>query len=320
MTEIVAIWKALLAAGILAWLWGTVAFGLIPLIRIRRKRKIFRTERVLFSSEVNTELCGYQIGKNHAGPVLLTLAFALLFAVQAGSALLVIGCFLYIAALTSMYHRSRPHQKIQGFVLTDRGVWLFPENLGRPLWNPAGVFFTPWSRVAGYKIDGSYVQFFGGGVKVVQIEYSAHDYWRVKAVLSDLGVKRLELADRLWVAQVDEERFLAMEDEINDLGWNLLELFQEELQSLNLRPEFGVMRNIPGDRLFEEQARSWLQLNLIDTGTGEKVAGSSFLLWHSTGSVGHLIGISGQELVDSLQEWIKKTLREAEAAKEVIIS
>lgn len=320
MTDILAIWKALLTAGVLGYLAGTVAFGLSPTLRSRQKQKVFIAERVVLAGDVNTELSGYQVGKNDWNFVLLSLAFVFLLAVSASDVLAVIGCFGYIGGMISLYHRRRQFQKQQGFFFTEKGVWLFPENLGRPLWRQAKGHFTAWQQVTGYKIDGSFVQFYQEGGSYVQVEYLAADYERVKSALSELGVERLELTDRLWVAQVDEERFYAMEDEINDLGWDLLDLFHEELERMRLRPEFGVMRNMPGDRLFEEQARSWLQLNLLDTDSSERVAASSFLLWHSTGSVGYLLGLSGQELIDRLQEWMKRTLRDAEAAKEVVVS
>ncbi|TCP55718.1 hypothetical protein EV586_103372 [Tumebacillus sp. BK434] len=321
MTDWVAIWKALFIAGVLGYLAGTAAYGWLPLQRRRQKRQIGARERVVYASDVNTELHGYRIGSNHWGAVLWTAAFVLLWILQVESALLVIGCFVYIGALTCQYHRSRPYQKLQQYVLSEQGVYLFPENLGRPMWNKAELLSASWDVITGYKIDGSFLQFAGqdGGI-ALQVEYRALDYERVKAVLFELGVPRLELSDRLWVAQVDEEKFYALEDEINDLGWDLLDLFHEELRSMNLRPEFGVMRNMPGDRLFEEQARSWLQLNLVDADSSEKVAGGSFPLWHSTGSVGYLLGTGGQELVDRLQEWLKMTLRDAEKAREVVVS
>lgn len=321
MTDWLAIWKALFIAGVLAYLAGTAAYGWLPIQRRRLKRKIFARERVAFSSDVNTELHGYHIGPNHWGAVLWTAAFLLLLVLQVERALLVIGCFVYIGALTCHYHRSRPYQKMQGYLLTDRGMYLFPENLGRPFWNKSEQLFAAWDGISGYKIDGSFLQFASAdGSIAAQVEYRAVDYERVKAALFELGVQRLELTDRLWAAQVDEERFYAMEDEVNDLGWDLLDLFHEELQGMNLRPEFGVMRNMPGDRLFEEQARSWLQLNLVDADSSERVAGGSFPLWHSTGSVGYLLGTGGQELVDRLQEWMKMTLRDAQKAREVIVS
>ncbi|ASS76429.1 hypothetical protein CIG75_16675 [Tumebacillus algifaecis] len=320
MTEVLAIWKALFIAGVLGYLIGTAAFGLLPFRRNRMKRKIFTSEHVGFASDVNTELVGYRIGKNYWGVVLWTIAFLAFLLIGVESELLVIGCFVYMGALTCYYHRGRPFQNVQSYLLTDRGVWLFPENLGRPFWKQGPALFTAWDEIIGYKIDGSFIQFSGEGDAVAQVEYRAADYVRVKEALYELGVDRLELTDRLWSAQVDEERFYAAEDEVNDLGWDLLDLFHDELQLMNLRPEFGVMRNMPGDRLFDEQARSWLQLNLIDGDSGERIVGGVFPLWHSTGSVGYLLGTSGQELIDRLQEWIKMTMRDAQKAREVVVS
>lgn len=304
----------------LSWLIGFVCWGVQPMVRQQRKRSIRRSEQVRFSSEVNTDLIAYQVRRNHANIALAMFLMLVLVIWRPLDVLVVLGGFVLGVYLMRDHYLQRPFQMLQGFILSNKGVHLFPERQGQLLWEGKHHKFFSWDRFNGYRIDGSYVQFLDReGNLVVQIEYAPNEFEAVKSALFDLRIKRLEPSDRIWVAQLDEQEFYEFEDEICKTGWELIELFLEELEELNLAPEFGIMRNMPGDRLLEEHARSWLQLNLINE-VGERKASASFSLWQSNGNIGFLVGPRGQDLIDKLQVWIKKVLHEAKQATEEVVS
>ena len=297
-----------------------VMWGIQPLLRRRAIRKIRREERVRFSSDVNTELAGYKIDRNHWNWLVWTMFFAGWTVLTAGGGLFPIGCLLYFLLIGRRLHVMHPFQMTQSYLITDRGVWLFPERMGRVLGRGEWKKSIRWEEVTSYRVDGSYLQFYQYETVVLQVEFDFADYEDLLRLLAELNVRRSELSDRIWVAQFDEEGFYALEEAICSTAWGLLGMFDDQIAELGLMPEFGVMRNMPGDRLIDEHARSWLQLNLLDQETSERKMSSMFPLWQSNGSVGYLIGARGQELVDRLQLWIRKVLAEAASEKEGMVS
>ena len=297
-------------------------WGIQPMLRRRAVRKIRRQERVRFSSDVNTELAGYKIDRNHWHWLVWTVFFAGWSALTAGGngVLFAFGCSVYFFMIGRRLHLARPFQMMQSYLLTDQGVWLFPERMGRPLGRGEWKKTVRWEEVTAYRVDGSYLQFYQFEKLVLQVEFEFADYEELLRLLVERNVRRSELSDRIWVAQFDEEEFYALEESICSTAWGLLGLFDDEMEALGVMPEFGVMRNMPGDRLLDEHARSWLQLNLLDPDTSERKLSSMFPLWQSNGSVGYLIGARGQELVDRLQQWMRKVLAEAAGEKEEMVS
>jgi hypothetical protein len=312
--------KAVLLVWVIAFVICYICWGIQPWLRHRYKQLIRRHERVRFSSDVNTDMIGYHIRKNRWNELTWTCAWLGLWYWQPTVQLCVFGSFVYMMLLLRKFFKNTAFQTQQSVMLTDKHLWLFPERLGHPFWKGEPRYSLLWTGEEGYRVDGSYVQVYRGEEVVIQFEFAPYDYEAVRSVLSELRVKRLDSSDRIWVALLDEKSLHLLEDELCEMGWNLLDLFHEELQQLKVRPEFGVMRNMPGDRLLEEHARSWLQLNLLDVQTGESQASSSFPLWQSTGSVGFLIGARGQEAVDLLQQWIRDVLVESTQRAEEVVS
>ncbi|HEU4963506.1 MAG TPA: hypothetical protein VFV52_06530 [Bacilli bacterium] len=308
----------LLSAGLGAC-FGYLIWGTHKWVRQGSKQRIRRRERVLFSSDVNTKLLGYEYRRNHFGLLIWALVW-LWFIWLNPQEWSVIGAFPYLMYAVRRLTLLQAERLTQTYLLTERGAHLLPAQGVRPIWKRLQAEHVRWHVIDGYRIDGGYLQFYRGDRLLLQAEYGLHDYEQVRHVLHDLGVKRLELTDRIWVAQLDEPAFFLLEDEVCDKGWEVLELFHSEWEHLKVRPEFGVMRNVPGDRLLDEHSRSWLQLNLIDVETEEPLHQSAFPLWNSYGNVGYLNGLVKQELVDHLQRWTRNVVEEAVREREGVVS
>lgn len=317
MTDWTELWMLMMigAAG-LGVLSGFAGWGSRKWLRMRDKQRVRRTERVRFASDVNIRLLGYEVRRNHFNVLVYGAAWLFLLLWHPGDLTVLVGTFLYLGYLVRHVYSIQEERFIQTMLLTERGLHVMPAQGMNPAWKREKPQFLAWRDVDGYRIDGSYLLFYRDEQVLLQVEFGLHDYEQVRQVLCELGVARLELTDRIWVAQLDEPVFYRMEDHVCELGWDVLELFREELERLNVRPEFGVMRNVQGDRLLEEHSRSWLQLNLLDLETEQRVIHSSFPLWHCYGNVGYLNGLVEQEMVDHLQRWIKGTLQEGERERE----
>lgn len=310
----------LLIAGLLAAMVGTIAYGLEPMWRRRKKERIGRREKVLHAAEVHTELIGYTLAKNHWELVGWGAALAFVWWLTDSSGNRGIATFAYLLMVVRHLYRHSAFQADQGFIITLRGLHLFPERQGRPIWKGGRHHFTDWQEIDGYRVDGSLLQFFRGERMAVQVEFDLPEHRRLRELLHDLKIPRMEAFDRVWVAQVDEQALFRLEDEICSLGWELIDLYQEEMQAMGLRPELSVMRNMPGDRLLDEHARSWLQLHLFHAETMERQSVGSYPLWQSSGSVGYLIGLVDQELLDRLNEWIRHVLHDSTPSSKGVVS
>ncbi|MGZ4163304.1 MAG: hypothetical protein ACXVPK_04650, partial [Tumebacillaceae bacterium] len=243
--------EAVLLVWVIAFVICYICWGIQPWLRHRYKQTIRRHERVRFSSDVNTDFALFQIRKNHWFEVMWTLAWLGLLVYSPTKQLIMLGSFVYMMLLLRKMCKGTEFHNLQGVMLTDRHIWLFPERLGQVLWKGEHRDQLAWSEVEGYRIDGSYVQLCHGEEVLMQFEFAPYDYDAVRNVLAELQVKRLDVSDRVWVALVDEKLLHALEDELCNMGWNLLDLFNEEFQQMQVRSEFGVMRNMPGDRLLE---------------------------------------------------------------------
>lgn len=311
--------KAVLLVWVIAFLIGFIIWGIQPWLRQRNKQLIRRHERVRFSSDVNTEMIGYQIRKNYGNEVLWTVLLIGLWYWQPTLQLCVFGSFVYMLLLVRKFFTTTAFQTHQTVMLTNKRLWVFPERLGQPFWKGKHRISLEWTGAEEYLVDGSYVQIYREQELVLQFEFAPYDYETIKSVLSELRVKRVGHSDRIWVAWLDEKALHQLEDELSDMGWNLLDLFQADFDRQKVRPEFGVMRNMPGDRLLEEHARSWLQLNLLDVETGKHRASSTLPLWQSSGNVGVFFGVRGQDAVDLMQRWFRQVLADLpERAEEVV--
>jgi hypothetical protein len=315
ISEAFAALEELLLAGGIAAACAWLAYGLDPWLRKRDLRQLRRREKIRFSADVNTELAGLKVRKNHWDVAYWCVAL-ILFSFATSGFVRVLGDFAGIYMLVRHFFVQRPFQALQSICLTERRLHVWWERQGQPLWKGTHSRSWSWKEFEGYRIDGSLLQFYEGENLVCQVEYDVKDYHLVRTTLFHLNVPRLDLYDRVWVAQVDESWFYRLEDDLCSIAWEYLDLFEEEMNRLRLRPELGVMRNIQGDRLLDESARSWLQLNWLDSQSDERVAASGFSLWHSSGSVGFLIGAIDQDLVDRVGEWIRDALRDAETARE----
>lgn len=296
-----------------------LGWGMHPLLQARAIRAISRRERVRMVSDVNTRLEGYKVRPNRVVSI-TTVLVLLLWVIVLYDQPLLIAWGLGVAM--AVFERDRalraPWQKVQTFVLTTSGVHLFPAREGRMVWADERVEFLSWKELDRYRFDGGYVYLFHGEEKRLQFEFNARDMEKLRELFADLNVLRAEPSDRIWLGQFDEEAFFQLEDELTELGWNLIDLFRQELDDMGLQVEFGVMRNMGGDRLQDEYARSWLQLNLLDD-EGEKRGQSAFPLWQSHGNIGNLIGVRGQEAVDHLQKWIKNVIVEVQEQREEVM-
>lgn len=301
----------LLIAGLLAAMAGTITYGLEPMLRRRKKERIGRQEKVLYAAEVHTELLGYNLIKNHWELVGWGAALIGVWWLTDSMGIRGIATFAYLLMIVRHLYRHGAFQAQQGFVCTTRGLHLFPERQGHPIWKGGRHLFYEWREIDGYRIDGSLLQLLRRERLEAQVEFDLAEHRRIRELLHDLKVARMEAFDRVWVSQIDERALFHLEDEICSLGWELLDLYHEELQAMGLQPELSVMRNMPGDRLLDEHARSWLQLNLLRSDTMERQSVGSYPLWQSSGSVGYLIGLLDQELLDRLNEWIRHVLLDA---------
>jgi hypothetical protein len=320
MTDWGSLGVAILMAAGIPFAIGFGLWGVQPWLRRRKVRKIRRTEKVRLTGDVNTELYGYRVRPNRLSVLLssLLMVFGLLIVDRWQDGLFVLSVWLFF--MLRRYYVTQAFQSIQTFVWTERGMWLFPERNGLVIWKERKAKFCAWQDVKGYKIDGTYLQLFRGEEMLMQVEFAPDQFEEVKAALAEMQVRRLEPADRIWVAQFDELEFYRLEDEALERACGLLDLYQDEFLSIGLLTEFGVMRNMPGDRLLDEHARSWLQLNLICEETGDREGSSAFPLWQSNGNVGFLIGARGQEMALCLQEWLRTVLSEARRKREGVVS
>ncbi|MBL0386782.1 hypothetical protein JJB07_08965 [Tumebacillus sp. ITR2] len=319
MSEILSTLGGCLVAAAAAFLLSYLIWGTYPWWKTRVIRNLRKQERVKLISDVNTRLEGYQIAPN---PVTQWVTLCLLVVwivilydqpkwIEFG---VLVASFLWGR---QMYGRA-PWQKYQTFVLTDKSVLVFAASGGQTLWNVEPRQHVSWSEIDSYRYEGGYVQFFRAEQQKLQVEYNARDFEKIRDLLSSLNVKRGEPSDRIWLGQFDETYFYRLEDELTEMGWNLIDLYRKELDELDLQVEFGVIRNVAGDRLHEEYSRSWLQLNLLDE-AGEQKASSMLPLWQSSGNIGHLIGARGQDAVDHLQKWIGSVIGEVQEQREEVV-
>lgn len=306
---------------VIAFLFTFLCWGLNPWLQARAMHAIRRRERVRLVADVNTNLDGYVVTRNRVTQGVTVLLFVLWTIVMYDQPHLIeIAVFAAVVVLGRDYFVRAKWQKVQSFLLTDKSLYVFPARAGRTVWQGERMEVKHWNEFDCYRFDGGYVQLFRAQEKKFQFEFNARDMDKLRNLFSDLNVARGELSDRIWLGQFEETAFFQLEDELTELGWNLIDLYRPELQELGLHTEFGVMRNVAGDRLREEFARSWLQLNLIDA-EGVKHTSSLLPLWQSNGNIGNLIGVRGQDAIDHLQKWINGILREVrEQREEVVLS
>jgi hypothetical protein len=313
------VWNTLgdcLAVAVLAFLFSYLTWGITPMLQARAIRGIRRRERVRMISEVNTNLDGYVVTPNRVVQVLTVALFAVwAILLYEQPYLLWAGVFAAVVMLGRDAFSRAKWQKVQSFVVTDKSLYVFPARGGRMVWQDERMESKRWSEFDCYRFDGGYVQLFRAEEKRFQFEFNARDIDKLRSLFSDLNVARGELSDRIWLGQFDEEAFFQLEDEMTELGWNLIDLYRPELEELGLQVQFGVMRNVAGDRLREEFARVWLQLNLVDD-EGVKQSSSLLPLWQSSGNIGNLIGVRGQDAVDHLQKWLSSIVREVQEQRE----
>jgi len=314
MIDSLTVWQALIVAYLCATVLSALVWGVQPYLRSRRLQALKTRERVRFSSDVHTAPAGIEHRPNRAGYWLGALLWALLVALFGHSPLLIGAATALFATLfwRKLFVESEFHT-VQRYAFTDRGIWIFPARHGLPVWKKPHEVFVSWRDVDAYKIEGVDLLLHRDEQFVVRLSFKPTDYERLLGLLADRELARMEVSDRIWVAQFDEHAFYEWEEEISRMGWNLLDLYADEFEELHLVPEFGVMRNMPGNRLLDEYARSWLQLNVLDIDTHEKRLTSTFALWHSNGALGQFTGLRGQELVDALQEWFRRVLQESAA-------
>ncbi|KEO82818.1 hypothetical protein [Tumebacillus flagellatus] len=299
-----------------AFLVSTLTWGLYPWWKARTTRKRYARERVRMVSDVNTRLDGYRIKQNRiTQAVTLVLLLVWMVLLYDQREMLELGVFAAGVVWGRDAYARAPWQKLQTFVLTNQSVVVFLAGAGRALWNIEPRQVVRWSDLDSYRYDGGFVQLYRAEQMQLQFEYNARDMDKLRDLLSALHIKRGEPSDRIWLGQFDETEFFRLEDELTETGWNLIDLYRPELEQLGLQPEFGVMRNVTGDRVHEEFSRSWLQFNLVD-GEGEQKASSTLPLWQSSGSIGHLIGVRGQDAVEHLQKWIGNVIRSCQEPQE----
>ncbi|PWK13145.1 hypothetical protein [Tumebacillus permanentifrigoris] len=303
----------------IAFLVTYLCWGLNPWLQARAIQSIRRRERVRMVADVNTNLDGYVVTPNSVTQGVTVALWVLWTVVLYDQPILIeMGVFAAVVVLGRDRYVRAKWQKVQSYLLTDKSLYVFPARTGRAVWQGKRMESKRWTEFDCYRFDGGYVQLFHAEEKLFQFEFNARDIDKLRSLFSDLNVARGELSDRIWLGQFEEEAFYLLEDEMTELGWNLIDLYRPELQELGLHAEFGVMRNVAGDRLREEYARSWLQLNLVDE-EGVQQISSLLPLWQSSGNIGNLIGVRGQDAIDHLQKWMSGVLREVQEQREEVV-
>jgi len=315
--EVMSLLQALTAAVFGSFVIGYAVWGLGPQLQRRRRKRVRRQERVRYQRDVSTRIPGLAEQENLFGLWLGLPALAIWIAAQWQSPLpAAAGAFVMTLLFWRWLFRQGDLPYIQSIMFTDRGAWLFPARRGVVTWKDELEIFRSWDEIDSYKIDGIDLHLCAGERTVLLLEMDPGDHELLLGLLAELGLERLEAADRVWVAGFDEAAYYQMEDGIAKMGWTVIDLFQDELDELELLPEFGVMRNMPGHRLLDEYARSWLQLNLLDSETQERRASSMFPLWQSSGTIGVLIGSREGALKERMQEWVRLVIEEVKLERE----